>query len=234
MTHTADYLLLAQGDGCSAVAVAFVVITIIGWIMQLISGAKPGQPQRGGARPIRPARQRDERLQQEIDLFLEQVDGKRRATERPKPAQGRPPQQAPVLEVVPEDRPRRPHRPSTIRSRTEQATAVPQAAPPAAPQPAAQRQLAERRKAPAPGLSQRREAELPRRVFAEGQAVELTAAENQGTFAGRGGGEGTGGASGTVHPIVSMLRTPQGMRQAIMLREVLDRPLSRRATRLHG
>ncbi|MEX0717697.1 MAG: hypothetical protein WD066_13975 [Planctomycetaceae bacterium] len=224
MTVPSSYSLLAQGEGCTAVAVAFVVITIIGWIMQLVTGAKQGQ-QRAG-RPVRPPRPRDDRLQSEIDLFLEEVDGRR----RPPPPQ-RPSAVPAILEVVPEDRKELGRR-STIRPHTEKSPPSPAPTLPGT----SRRQRSEARPAAADGTGSdvrapRRElTDVPRHIVPESDyltsAQELGGAEHLGAFVGGGGGSARG--AGGTHPVVSLARNPHGMKQAIVLTEILGRPLARR------
>ncbi|MEX0702271.1 MAG: hypothetical protein WD069_09265 [Planctomycetales bacterium] len=220
--------LLAQIEGCSAVAVAFVVITIIGWILQLVSGAKRQEQQRA-RRPVQP-RPRDDRLQSEIDLFLEEVGGRRRP---PEPARRREPAGPAILEVVPEERPRAEGRLPSARSR------------PAQPQPpqrtAAQRARIESRHIDSSRLGGEVRAHLQEslevsRVSAHvsqhlAPIVEKSDSEHLGMFTGGGGALGTAAttrSSGLTHPVVALVRNPQGMRQAILLSEILGRPLAQR------
>src|SRR5690606_14567727 len=55
-----------------------LVIAFIGWIMNLVNSNKTQPPPpRPADRPRRPPRPREDRLQSEIDLFLEEVSGRR-------------------------------------------------------------------------------------------------------------------------------------------------------------
>src|SRR5882672_8092788 len=74
--------VLADAEGIGAVILA--VITVIGWIASLVSNKnQKGPPVANRPRP--PVRPRDDRLQQEINIFLEETGGKRQ-----KPPPGRP------------------------------------------------------------------------------------------------------------------------------------------------
>jgi len=74
--------VLADAEGIGAVILA--VITVIGWIASLVSNKnQKGPPVANRPRP--PVRPRDDRLQQEINIFLEETGVK-----RPKPPAGRP------------------------------------------------------------------------------------------------------------------------------------------------
>jgi hypothetical protein len=74
--------VLADAEGIGAVILA--VITVIGWIASLVSNKnQKGPPVANRPRP--PVRPRDDRLQQEINIFLEETGGK-----RPKPPPARP------------------------------------------------------------------------------------------------------------------------------------------------
>ena len=62
--------VLADAEGIGAVILA--VITVIGWIASLVSNKnQKGPPVANRPRP--PVRPRDDRLQQEINIFLEET-----------------------------------------------------------------------------------------------------------------------------------------------------------------
>jgi len=59
------------------IAIAFLAISFIGWLVNLINGQNhPPPPQRRGQRPA-PQRPRDERIRNEIEVFLKQAAGER-------------------------------------------------------------------------------------------------------------------------------------------------------------
>lgn len=67
----------------------FVVVWVIAWLFKLATGqTQKGPPVPNRPRP--PARPRDENLQDEIDIFIQEV-GPKKATRRPPAATGRPP-----------------------------------------------------------------------------------------------------------------------------------------------
>lgn len=78
-------------DADAIIAAIVALITIVGWIANLVSNKnQKGPPVANRPRP--PVRPRDDRLQQEINIFIEEAGPK-----RPKPAERRP--------VVPASRP---------------------------------------------------------------------------------------------------------------------------------
>lgn len=90
---TPNPLAFVPADGALdvAITIAVAIIAIIGWIVKLVGQFKPAQPPRApmnrpqpvGNRPVpAPApRPRDERLQSEIDAFLRDVAGGRKASQ---------------------------------------------------------------------------------------------------------------------------------------------------------
>lgn len=85
-------LLFADAD--AIVTIIAVVIAIVGWIVKVISNAnQAGPPVAAKGRP--PVRPRDDRLSQEISVFLEE-SAKPGAGNRPANVPARPPQRAPA------------------------------------------------------------------------------------------------------------------------------------------
>ena len=75
--------LLADADAIIAVIVA--LITIVGWIANLVSNkSHKGPPVANRPRP--PVRPRDDRLQQEINIFIEEAGPRRSRPAQPGPA----------------------------------------------------------------------------------------------------------------------------------------------------
>ncbi len=75
--------ILADAEGIGAAIV--ILITIIGWIANLVSNKnQKGPPVANRPRP--PARPRDDRLQQEINVFIEDVGGQRLRQTATRPA----------------------------------------------------------------------------------------------------------------------------------------------------
>jgi hypothetical protein len=85
-------LLAGQADAVLFVIV--VVIAIISWIAKMVGELKPKKPPIANrTRP--PVRNRDDRLQQEINIFLEDNSGRPNPPARPQPASSRKSQRRP-------------------------------------------------------------------------------------------------------------------------------------------
>jgi hypothetical protein len=63
-------------DAEAVIAVIVILVTIIGWVANLVSNKNQKGPPVGN-RPRPPARPRDERLQEEISIFIEDAGGQR-------------------------------------------------------------------------------------------------------------------------------------------------------------
>src|SRR5262245_48899981 len=97
--------LLADGEGITAVIT--ILIVVIGWIANLVSNKnQKGPPVANRPRP--PARPRDERLQQEISIFIEDAGGQksRKPPARPAAQAPKPKRSAAPLSSKPVRRPR--------------------------------------------------------------------------------------------------------------------------------
>jgi hypothetical protein len=79
----------------TVITIAVILISFIGWIINLVNEKAKQQPKRMQP-PANPKRGGDDRFQQEIDRFLQQVGG-RPAPARPTPAEDI------MIEVVPEE-----------------------------------------------------------------------------------------------------------------------------------
>jgi hypothetical protein len=79
--------VLADADGIIALIIG--LITVVGWIANLVSNKnQKGPPVANRPRP--PVRPRDDRLQQEINIFMEEAGSQRGKPAQPGPNQGRP------------------------------------------------------------------------------------------------------------------------------------------------
>lgn len=87
-------LLFAANFG-TVITLVIILISFIGWIINLVNEKAKQQPRRP-APPANPPRGGGDRFQQEIDRFLQQVGG-RPAAARPAPAE------EVMIEVVPEE-----------------------------------------------------------------------------------------------------------------------------------
>src|SRR5262245_32610537 len=95
-----------------------VIFWIVGWLIKLVATQNQKNPPVAN-RPRPPARPRDERLQEEIDIFIQEVSPQRTPPRRPAPQSARP---APP-----------PARPTPPTARRKPIVATP--APPAPPKP---------------------------------------------------------------------------------------------------
>lgn len=225
---------LAAGIG-DLVPVIFVIIAIIGAIMNWIGGAKkpPGQPAVPN-RPRRPPRPRDRRLQNEIDNFLQEITGKKV-------------QQEEAVEVV-DIEPPPPRRVARRPAGRPQPAANLQKTPPR-PEPAQPHQK------PGTGIASRKGpgskdlgAGVKKHLAEHMQAGRVTShveqyldheidagvAAHLGAFSAEQSKQGKTLASVSVRAVplavsvVGLLRDPVGVRQAIIASEILSPPKCRR------
>lgn len=226
----ASVAILAIAEG-SVVMTIVLVISVISWIVNLIQGNNPK-----GGKPAKPAGEANP--QSELERFLQEVVGAKPA---PEPEKKRPPQQKPARAAD-----KRTNKPKQQRPPASQRPANPQR-PAASQRPAADRpgaRLAQSHLAPMAGAGE------GTRSFAPGSLATPNLGSLRGVDAGtsapiREGGlrQGIGssierdmGVDGTtisvqrasVHPLIQALRNPQGVRQAIVLSEILNRPRSLR------
>lgn len=95
------------------VFLAFLAISFVSWIINQVNQAKPPQGRPRGQRPQRAPRPRNDRVQQEIDQFLQEATGRRQKkeevlsadeieiVERPRPTRRPPPQRRPPPRPAP-------------------------------------------------------------------------------------------------------------------------------------
>jgi hypothetical protein len=102
-------------DAEAVIAVIVILVTIIGWVANLVSNKNQKGPPIAN-RPRPPARPRDERLQEEISIFIEDAGGQRSrqgsrggAAARQTPASRNPPAKRPA--AAPPKKPARRPRP---------------------------------------------------------------------------------------------------------------------------
>jgi hypothetical protein len=215
--HLPQPLFAAVGDWIGFIVMA---LAVLGWLGNLIGNQKQQPPAPRAPQP--PPRPRDKRIQNEIDVFLQEVTGKKK-----------PPEEVPI-EIVPEQqrRPRPPVRPAANEPRRA-------AARPAA----AQRAPAEARPASASGAPAAQRGRGARDL-GSGVAshVQTYMAEHPGELAqhrlqptlGKGlldesdaeAAEKAGSA--VAQQIAAMIREPGGAQKAILINEILSRPKSLR------
>jgi hypothetical protein len=226
-------ILLAQGNlGCPMVLVAFAAIAFVSWVVKQIAAQNNAAARRPGPRPARP---RNDRIQQEIDQFIQEAAGRR------------PPRKEVVsvddIEIVsPPAAGRRPgpRRPAPRPSRPVRPVEPKPAVAERPGQAAAQRHLTGREQLGA-GLSNHVRTHMDNRVAAEVQqhlphAVDQEVSQHLGAFAARSTGptalplDAAAGrrAATPALALLGELRSPGGVRQAIILQEILQRPRSLR------
>ena len=224
--------LLAADPG-TIIGLIVGALTLLGWILNYANQKQVQQPPvRRPNRPARPQRPADDRLQSEIDVFLEEVRGGRRKLADPhvRPAAAEAPVRAErAVEALP---PRRPaeqrhlepkitrhleprvgqsrvgSRPgparaerTRLRPRTEDAVPVERVEVPIAPPPSPHNRVEDGVRSHL-GLFTGGDAPAP-------VPVESTAAPQPGSFA---------------QQVRGLLRQPQGVRQAVLISEILARP----------
>lgn len=245
--------ILAAGIG-DAISVIILVIAFLGWLLSLIGG-KNQAPRGGGGGAHRPPRPRDDRISQEIDAFLREVSGSKRP--QPGPQRRPPPDEVPI-EIVPEEerRPRLAERTRMQARRVQrQASQQPpvssprrtgiEAGAPATTQTQQQRRLstisgrktfdsdelgAQIRKHLAQYMDEHRIDEDVQKDLR--RAVDESVRQHLGAFSeGEAGVEparSAAGASTRPGQMIQFLRNPTGIRQAIVLNEVLSPPVALR------
>ena len=223
----ADVSLLAAPDISTWITLIFVILGFLGWIMNLAGSKNPPPPARSGRAPGAPPRpqprNRDERIQSEIDIFLQEVGAKKRPSE-PKPVEADEPTRtrAPLR--------REPFARTTAEAEAPVAPVLPAAEP--------ERQ----RLAPSQLGSAVREhvsqhlqgARLEQHVKQQLETVVERAVEHhigardrtdrQSAF----GKDDSERAPTPEHSMIQTLRSPAGMRQAMILSEILGPPPSLR------
>jgi hypothetical protein len=231
------HIPLAQaGLGCPMVLVAFAAIAFVTWVVNQIAAQNKAAARRPGPRPARP---RNDRIQQEIDQFIQEAAGRR------------PPRKdvlsADEIEIVsPPAAGRRSatRRPAPKPSRSARPAELKPAVAERPGQAAAQRHLTGPEQLGA-GLTDHVRTHMDNRVGAEVQQhlphkVDQEVSQHLGAFAAQSAGRtaqtvdvSAGRRAAT--PALSLLgelRTPGGVRRAIIMQEVLQRPRALRKRRL--
>jgi hypothetical protein len=204
--------------------VVLVVIMILGWLINFVNSQQ--KPPAAGGRP-RPPRPRDTRLSDEIDNFLQEVTGSGRKKPKETP-----------LELVFDEEPQR-RSPPRVRKRPDQAGRTRQRQTPQPKRTQPDSSTVERRPA---RDSNRLESSIPahqvdsmeNRIAHQvedylSHDVNESVAKHLGSFSGGDAARSTATSSGRASPararrIVGLLRDPVGIRQAIVINEVLSRP----------
>ncbi|MBX3442833.1 MAG: hypothetical protein KF774_10525 [Planctomyces sp.] len=213
--------VLADALG-TLLTVAFIVITIIGWIINAVNAQAKPQAQNRGSRQATP---RSERVQSEIDQFLRD-QGSRRASQTATQTPSR--AETPARSSGPRRAPARPQ-PAPQARRSSRAPAQSQ-------QPAPQPERAPRRAVANETLGQAigqhvREA-MQDRVSAEVQqhlqhAVDASVSQHLGAIGAQPASAQPTSAA-LLRSLMTDLRSPEGFRKAFVMKEILDRPRSLR------
>lgn len=218
-------------DASTYITLIFVILGFLGWIMNLTSN-KNAPPPAAPARPRQPLprpQNRDERIQSEIDIFLQEVGGR-----KPKPRVQE------ITEPLVEEPPRPTRRLADRAPKTPSESA--RTPPSPRPEPARQEKRPERRVGSGDLGSTVREhvaqyietARIDQSVkqhlshvvdravethlgsLGQQEAAQLAAAVDVAAKAPAG-----------MHPVVGLLRDPNGLRNAVLVSEILGPPRGR-------
>jgi hypothetical protein len=244
--------LMAFIDIGDLITLVVFVLIALGWISNLITGKQqPQKPPMMGGPPRRPAPPRDDRIKSEIEIFLEQVGGQKRPQPSPQA-----PRQETMHRPPAETRPAKPTRQigdapkPTVRVLRPEAPVKPAGAATSPADPVARRER--------PGESLAKRGRPGSETLGTEVAAHLAEHMKSGRLATRTGERlphltstvadqaqppsGTSAASLApalgasviaMHPknIVELLRNREGVRQAILINEILSQPLARRGRR---
>ncbi|MBL8850207.1 MAG: hypothetical protein JNG89_11010 [Planctomycetaceae bacterium] len=211
-----DFPLLLAFDFGGVIFLLFALLSFISWIVNQAKGAKQNPPPRRPQQPV----QRNPQVQREIERFLREAGGQQQRPDRPIV-------DADEIEIVQSPSGRRP---PTKRRKVEKprpspgarsATPLPSSA--AADRPG--QRLADRHLAAAPKSAVASE-HLSQRVAAEHlpDDVSKSVSQHLGVFAAA-QPTGTGRNRRSVSAdFLNTIRTPDGMRTAFIMQEILQRP----------
>lgn len=218
-------------DFGTLLSIVFVVIAVLSWISNALSStgnSRPANRPADGPRPARPARPRDERLQDEIDIFLQEVGGK-----RPENAQRTKVEPVEVVEFEDAIEPA----PVVAVAESEGDRSARGRRPPVST--IAERSLVGPEEL-GNGVKSHVAQSMQDRVGAEvqqhlGHTIDASVSEHLGQFTAQSLAStsneivpGTISGSPITQPAITMLKNPDGVRQAIMLSEILAPPLAKR------
>ena len=222
-------------DAGTYITLIFVILGFLGWIMNLTSN-KNAPPPAAPARPRQPVQgrpqNRDERIQSEIDIFLQEVGGR-----KPRP---RTEQASPAAIEIEEPPPRRPVRRPPERPVRRMAEPIRPSGPPPTEVPPRPEQGARSNDLGTTIREQvARHIETTRVDHATKQqlsnVVERAVEHHLGTLVQKEAAQLAAAvevAARTpegVHPVVGLLRDPKGVRNAVLISEILGPPRGRRS-----
>ncbi len=206
---------LLAADLGNYIGLAFLVITIVGWIANAIKGND------ANGNPLPKKRAKPNRdLRSEIEVFLEELQQPKAAQPRPEPPRQPPPQQRPAPVAKKKNRQEKSARGSKPGSAFEKPLARVQRRSDVVGKPEL---------APAGSMQQHVDAYMGqnridrevRQHFAGGVARSVQQHLSGGTVAAV---EPAPGMINTPHPLLAMFKTNEGFRQAILMNEILQRP----------
>lgn len=215
-----EFPLLADGIG-TLISVVFLVIAFLSWIINLINGQNQAPKARGPQNRPQRAGGGQDRLQNEIEVFLQEVQGRKRPQDKPRAAA------PPVPEQVRERPPRRarPKRPAPQARRTQPAAR--RQAKPETRQPdrkSVQEKVAKELEPLAAGLDERHlKSQIDGSVAEHLKHLESNLTPSLEVLPEVVAEQASAGRIG------ELLRDPTGVRQAILLNEILSRPVGLRS-----
>jgi len=254
---------LLAADFGGLIAIAFLLISFIGWISNLV-GEKQKAEQIRNRQPQRPRAPQDKRIRDEIDAFLQEATGQQRRPPadarrddmvRPEDVEVvREPRPSPPPVARPQPRPEPARKPVAHKAAGGKSQPA-KAPPPLRPSTAAGSSPPTGRQGPGQQVGSRHVATQPlgaelqqhvrqrmsdrittltptpggARSVAQSVSAHLGSFTAERATTGLGIAETTSRRSTPASAYRAMLRQPQGMRQAIILAEVLKRPKFRRS-----
>lgn len=208
---------------------AFAAISVFSWIIKQVNVNKRPQPAPRRPQPVAAARPRNDRIQQEIDQFLKEAANRRAPQGRGDVLD------ADDIEIVsPPAAARRPppsRRPATAAAPTRRPAQPVQAAPPPPRRPG--EELAGRHIQNSPGLGQQAVEQsrqrMDERVAAQAaqhlpHAVDKGVSQHLGAFAAEAPIVAGSGTRAPAAVLLAALGSPAGVRQAVIMQEILQRP----------
>ena len=230
--------ILAAIDPGMIVWVAVAIIWFVGWVSRMAARGQAEQPGPGAGPRRRP---QNKKLRDEIEAFLEEATGQRRAP-RNRDEQEIELLSADDVEVV---EPRRRQRPKPARPKPQRQTPKPSAPSQPAGRPAPGASLSNRHvetHATGESLQKYVQTHMAERVAEQsardvGPRVDNSVAERFGTAGGEASGDQIMGnrpaprLPPAASQLLKLMRNPDGVRQAFILSEVIKPPLSRRRLR---
>lgn len=209
-----NFPLVLAADFGGIIFLLFALVSFISWVINQAKGAQRVPPPR---RPNQPGPQRNPQVQREIERFLREAGGQQRPQ--------KPVVEVDDIEIVEAPRSRRPpaKRKLVEKPRPAQRPSSP-GAKPAADRPG--QRLSDRHLAPSTPSAVASE-HLPQRVAAEQlpHDVARSVSEHLGVFAaGAAAGVTSRKQKGSSAAFLTELRSPRGIRAAIVMQEILQRP----------